>query len=91
VRLPVRETIQFGWAKPDEDWEISFGVFVEDLDHAANEELLLFSRTCFPVVWLADSDSETLVSSPLLTLRFLLVRGIQMYVVLHGRELFHWP
>jgi hypothetical protein len=54
----------------DEVWNSSIGVFLEDLDQASNEELLLLGGSGMPVVRLSYRDCESNVSSPFLLLLF---------------------
>jgi hypothetical protein len=85
MRLPVGQTVQLTRTETGQDGKLALGVFVVDLDHAANEELLFLCCSGFPVVWLRDGHGETLVTCPLSSLRFLFVLWIQMHVVLNGR------
>jgi hypothetical protein len=91
VRLPVGQSIQLGCAEASQDGKFSLGVLVVYLHHAADEELLLFSRTSLPVVGLGYGHGEALVTCPELPLRLLVILGIQVYVVLDSRQVFHGP
>jgi hypothetical protein len=85
VRLPVGQTAQLGGTEASQDGKVALGVLVVDLDHAADEELLLFCSPGLPVVRLADGHGESLLASPILPLGLLFVLWAQVHVVLdHG-------
>lgn len=91
MRFPIGESIQLGRAESGQDGEVSFGVLVVNLDHATNEELFFFRSTSLPIIRLSDGHSKTLIPSPLLSLRFIFVLGIQVNIVLNGGEFLHGP
>lgn len=69
----------------------SVGELRVNLDHAPNEELLLFGCGSLPIVRLGYCDSEARVASPLFVSRFLLVFWDHIYVILDGRQVVHFP
>lgn len=91
MRLAVGQTIQFARAESSQSRIAALGVFVIDLDHATNEELLLLCCSSFPVVWLADGHGKPLVPCPLFPLRLLFIFGVQMHIVLDRGEILHGP
>jgi hypothetical protein len=91
MRLSVGQTVQLGHIESGQDGEVSFSVLVVDLNHTSNKELLLFGGTSFPIVRLTNGDGKALLPSPLLALRLFFSSGVEMCVVLHGREFLHRP
>lgn len=91
MRPSVGQAVQLGRAEASQNGKVALCVFVVDLDHAANEELLLFGSAGLPVVGLCDCDEKALVSSPQLLLLLVLVLGLHVHVVLDGRQVFHGP
>jgi hypothetical protein len=91
VRSSVGQAVQFGRSKSSQDGEVALCVFVVDLHHTADEELLLFGSASLPVVWFGDGDHESLVSGPLFSLLFILGLGVHMHKVLDGGQILHGP
>lgn len=91
MRLTVGQTIQLAGTETSQGGIAPLGVLVVNLDHAANEELLLFGCSSFPVVWLTDGHGKALVSRPLFPLSLLFILGVQMHVVLDCGQVLHGP
>jgi hypothetical protein len=91
MRLSIGQSIHLGDTEACQDGKVTLSVLVVNLDHAADEELLLFSTASLPVVRFADGHGKTFLTSPLLSLRLLVVQRIQMYVVFHRGKFLHWP
>lgn len=89
--LPVGQAGELGGAEAGQDGEVAFCILVVDLDHAANEELLLLGGASLPIVGLQDGDGKALVAGPLAVLGVLLGAGHAVDVVVDGRELLHGP
>jgi hypothetical protein len=84
MRSAVGQGIQLGRAEAGQDREVALCVLVVDLDHAADEELLLLCGASLPVVGLGDCDEEALVAGPQLALLFLRGAGVQVGEVVDG-------
>jgi hypothetical protein len=91
VGLSVGQAVKLAHAEASQGWEVTLGVLIVNLDHAADKELLLFCRAGLPVVRLGNGHGEALLSRPLFLLRLVLILGVQMDIVFDGRELFHGP
>jgi hypothetical protein len=91
MRLSVGQGVEFAGAKATQDGKFALGVLVVDLNHASNEELLLFRSPSFPIVRLCDGHGESLVACPFLLLGLFLVLWAEVHVVLDRREILHGP
>lgn len=87
----ICQAVQFGCAEAGQDGEVALCVFVVDLHHTADEELLLFGCTSLPVVWLGDCHHEAFFASPLSLLVFFLALWLQVHEVVDGGEVLHGP
>lgn len=91
MRLSVGQSVEFAGAKATQDRKFALSVLVVDLNHAPDEELLLFRSPSLPIVRLRDSHGKSLVACPFLLLRLFLVLWAEMHVVLDGRKILHRP
>jgi len=91
MRLPVGQAGQLGGAEAIQKGKVALCILVVNLDHAANEELLLLSCPGLPVVGLQDGDGEALFAGPLAVLSLKLGAGHGVDVVIDGGEVFHGP
>jgi hypothetical protein len=82
--LAIGQAVELARTETSQDGKFTLGVFVVNLDHAANEEFLFFGCASFPVVWLGNSHGKAFFPSPLFALRLFVVLGIQVHIILDG-------
>jgi hypothetical protein len=91
VRSPASETVQLGCTETSQNGKVTLRIFVINLHHTPNEELLFLRRPGLPVIWFLYGDCKTDVAGPSLALCFLFVCRDHVHKVLNSAQVFHIP
>lgn len=91
MRAAAGEAVELGGTKACQDREVSLGIFVIYLDHAANEEVFLLWCPSFPVIRFSDGDRKTNFAGPPFALSLFFICWNQVHKIIDCAQLLHVP